>query len=129
MKNVKKYRITAAVMPVCIIIRVLICRLIILRPGIHPGCVFYTLTGYYCPGCGGTRSFILLSSGHIIKALYYNPIVPFGAVLLAAFYIEILFKAAGKCRKIIPRSCTFWYIFLGIMLAFYFLRNLGTGFN
>ena len=36
----------------------------VLSFGTHP-CVFYTLTGYFCPGCGGTRSLRALLSGKI----------------------------------------------------------------
>lgn len=38
-------------------------------------CLLNLLTGLYCPGCGGTRAFRYLITGHIIKSIYYNPIV------------------------------------------------------
>ena len=48
-----------------------------------PACVFYSMTGFYCPGCGGTRSVYALLHGNIIKSLYYHPFV----VYAAAYYI------------------------------------------
>lgn len=38
-------------------------------------CLLNLLTGLYCPGCGGTRAFKYLITGHILKSIYYNPIV------------------------------------------------------
>ncbi|MDE7206544.1 MAG: DUF2752 domain-containing protein [Lachnospiraceae bacterium] len=42
-----------------------------------PTCSFYTATGYYCPGCGGTRAVMALLHGEIIKSLYYHPFVAY----------------------------------------------------
>ena len=46
-------------------------------------CVFRTLTGFACPGCGMTRAFLLLSQLRIDDALATNPAAPFlaGAML------------------------------------------------
>ena len=38
-------------------------------------CLLNDLTGYYCPGCGGTRSLYYFLTGHILKSLYYHPII------------------------------------------------------
>ena len=46
-------------------------------------CGFYEKTGYYCPGCGGTRAFRLCMQGHFLKSLKYHPFVlVFGLYLL-----------------------------------------------
>ncbi|MBQ1546863.1 MAG: DUF2752 domain-containing protein [Lachnospiraceae bacterium] len=37
-------------------------------------CIFHYLTGYYCPGCGGTRALIALLHGRILTSLRYNPL-------------------------------------------------------
>jgi len=36
-------------------------------------CVFKTITGIPCPGCGGTRATLLLFHGHIWESLKVNP--------------------------------------------------------
>lgn len=51
-------------------------------------CVFHALTGLYCPGCGGTRSFLFLIHGHFIRSFIYHPIVLYGAVIYGWFLIS-----------------------------------------
>ena len=38
-------------------------------------CLLHHLTNYYCPGCGGTRSFFYMIQGNFLKSLYYHPFV------------------------------------------------------
>lgn len=48
-------------------------------------CVFYSVTGYYCPGCGGTRSVAALLSGQFIRSAVDFPMVMYCAVVYAWF--------------------------------------------
>ncbi len=47
-------------------------------------CLFYTLTGLPCPGCGLTRSFVCLGHGHLRESLHWHPLgfVCYGVFLL-----------------------------------------------
>ena len=47
-------------------------------------CLFYTLTGLPCPGCGLTRSFVCISHGHLRDSLHWHPLglVVYGVFLL-----------------------------------------------
>ncbi|MGN0677116.1 MAG: DUF2752 domain-containing protein [Ruminococcus sp.] len=81
-------------------------------------CVFHMLTGYYCCGCGGTRSFFALLHGNISKSIRYNPIVVFGVILLFMKWLEMI-----SDKKIIPQNRIFWYTVPGIFLLFYIIRN------
>lgn len=45
-------------------------------------CIFRMLTGYYCPGCGGTRALRALLRGHFLQSVYYHPLVLYLAVLV-----------------------------------------------
>lgn len=66
------------------------------------GCAFRRITGLYCPGCGGTRSFVYLIHGHIIKSLAYHPFVPY------VFTIAIIFTFHRPCvssRKAVHGRC------------------------
>ena len=50
-------------------------------------CVFYTVFGLYCPGCGGTRAIVALLHGNLLQSLWYHPVVLYVAVIYAGFMI------------------------------------------
>lgn len=50
-------------------------------------CIFKEITGFYCPGCGGTRSVLALCSGNVIKSFLLHPFVP---VFLIELFIVVL---------------------------------------
>ena len=60
-------------------------------------CIFHQLTGYPCPSCGMTRSFILMSHLNFSEAAKINPLgsILFVFTLIFVFYafIVILFHA------------------------------------
>lgn len=51
-------------------------------------CVLYTFTGYYCPGCGGTRAVYALLHLQLWRSFCYHPLVPYGAVVYLWFMIS-----------------------------------------
>lgn len=81
-------------------------------------CVIHMFTGYYCCGCGGTRSFFAFLNGNLTESIKYNPIVIFGVIILFLKWLELLTD-----KKIIPENRAFWYTVLGIFLLFYIIRN------
>src|SRR4051812_39541846 len=50
----------------------------------YPQCLFHTLTGLHCPGCGATRAMYALLHGQLTTALHQNALatlaLPFVAV-------------------------------------------------
>jgi len=52
--------------------------------GGHTLCLFKNVTGLPCPSCGATRSMACLLHGHLLQALYWNPI---GILLMAAMVV------------------------------------------
>ena len=53
----------------------------------YPGCLFHSITGLYCPGCGGTRAVRALLRGEILRSFFYHPVVVYG--LIAFIYILV----------------------------------------
>jgi hypothetical protein len=54
-------------------------------PGSHfPACQFKAMTGLWCPGCGLTRGFHQLFTGHPLAALQHNLFVPLVMVAVVA---------------------------------------------
>lgn len=60
-------------------------------------CPFKFLTGFYCPGCGGTRAVRLLLTGHILLSIQYHPLVFYTAFMAA---VELIgYGLAKKLRR------------------------------
>ena len=78
-------------------------------------CVFNKLTGFNCPGCGGTRSFIFLLHGKIIKSIIYYPFVPYAVTIGLVFYISqtLRFLTRGQIKGLHFRNS---FIVIGIIL-------------
>jgi Protein of unknown function (DUF2752) len=93
-----------------------------------PGCTFHQLTGWHCPGCGMTRAAHAALNGEILQAFRFNPL---GMVLLplasAGLALEILGWVRGRPQgfRLSVGSKGGWVI-LGLILAFWLLRNLPT---
>jgi hypothetical protein len=64
--------------------------------GFYPICLFHKLTGWNCPGCGGTRSLYALLHGNFAPALKDNALF---IVLLAAAVARGIWFAAKRIRR------------------------------
>ena len=82
-------------------------------------CLFYKITGLYCPGCGITRAIISLVKLEFYQAFRYNMmiviLIPF--VIICSFYKYIM-----KGQKEIPSYI--FFILLVIIMIFAILRNI-----
>lgn len=63
-------------------------------------CLFLKLTGWYCPGCGGTRALIALISGRPADSLRLHPLIIYGVGYLFAFWGShtLSYLSGGKVR-------------------------------
>jgi hypothetical protein len=63
-------------------------------------CPFKLLTGFPCPGCGITKSFVALYEGHLLESLSYHifglPIFLFCIVLIIILLIELMNGKIGS---------------------------------
>jgi hypothetical protein len=115
--------IVIAVPLIIIALVTLLNNFIIYLGTILPQCPFYKLTGYYCPGCGNTRSVIHLMKGDIIGSLRYN-IAPITLIIiLSLLYLELVTYIFGRYKRILTRSSYFWFTVLGLALVYYIVRN------
>ena len=87
-------------------------------------CLFHLVTGFYCPGCGGTRSVRFLIHGNWRESFIYHPVVPYMALVAAAELITWLLSKVFKKKKLfIGRLPLFVYVGLGIVLINWAYKN------
>src|ERR1035441_2869594 len=92
--------------------------------GFYPICLFHRLTGWNCPGCGGTRSLYALLHGNVPVALKDNAL--FVGLLAAAVARGIWFVAKTIQRQPVGTflpAAILWAV-LAIAMIFTVLRNL-----
>lgn len=95
------------------------------RTFFHLPCLFHTLTGYYCPGCGGTRACIAFLHGHFLRSLLYHPVVPYTAVVYLVFMVSHSIELLSKGKLAIGLKYRDSYIKFAavIILVQWILRN------
>ena len=94
------------------------------KTGIFPSCLFRSLTGFQCPGCGSTRAMHQLLHGHVVAAFELNPFfllaIPFLLYALIRYSVVVM-------RGGVPRQNTlpppYIYALFVIVLSFWIFRN------
>ena len=93
----------------------------IMRP-----CVFYTATGYFCPGCGGTRSVIALLNGRFLVSAVDFPMVMYCALVYAWFMVSHTIDRLSRHRIPIGMKYSHRWIYgsLVVVAVHCVLKNL-----
>ena len=92
--------------------------------GFYPPCPLLTLTGFYCPFCGGLRATADLTHGDIAGAFARNPIVPPLLLLAALAWLRWVWaRVRGRdWRPVLSVRATYWL--LGFLVIFMVARNV-----
>ena len=94
------------------------------KHGFYPVCLFHSLTGLNCPGCGATRAAYQLLHGHLLRALHNNALfVLMLAGLAARSAWLVMQKIRNRPAAFVAPPKALW-AFLVIALVFTTLRNL-----
>ena len=94
------------------------------KSGFFPACPFRALTGFTCPGCGGTRGLHCLLHGDVVAAFEFNPLL----ILSLPFFLYALVRytnAAVRGRPLKwnqPDAKYIWMLF-AVILSFWVFRN------
>lgn len=80
-------------------------------------CMIHQLTGYYCPGCGGTRATYALLQGKIITSFYYHPIVVYAVAVGGWFMLSQTIERLSKGKICIGMHYRDLYLWLALVIA------------
>ncbi len=87
--------------------------------GFYPRCVFKTLTGWDCPGCGSTRALHHLLHGRFEEAFLMNPML-FVMMAVALFAVPSLIR--GQPPRFLTRPWFGWTAFV-VLTSYWIVRN------
>jgi len=91
----------------------------------YPPCLFQSVTGLLCPGCGGMRGTHQILHFHLLEAYHYNPLVFISTPLILytiVYYIALLvFKK--QLPKVPVNGVTISVVSV-LVAIFWVLRNL-----
>lgn len=92
----------------------------------QPTCVLKLLTGFDCPGCGGTRAMWYMLHGNLAAAARNNLPFVFATPFVLYLFLAWTMQTVTKKRKLPPLRISNVAIvgFVGVWLAFSILRNL-----
>jgi hypothetical protein len=92
---------------------------------IFPKCMFHSLTGAYCPGCGSQRALHSLLHLNLAAVVDYNFLFLPAALFILYHYLHpLLNKLFGwKLPNLFYKKYTPWVVF-AVVVTFWILRNL-----
>lgn len=91
-----------------------------------PPCWFHLISGYYCPGCGGTRAVRALLHGRLLQSAWYHPFVPYAAFLYLYFMItqSVQRLSQGKLRVGMRYRNRLVWIAVALIIGNFIVKNL-----
>jgi Kef-type K+ transport system membrane component KefB len=92
--------------------------------GFYPVCLFHSLTGLNCPGCGMTRALYALLHGNFLLALKDNALFVLTLPVLAVWCARFVLRKIKKQPVTFNASPKFLWTFLVAAFVFAVLRNL-----
>lgn len=91
-----------------------------------PPCLFHLISGYYCPGCGGTRAVRALLRGQLSESLFFHPFVVYAAAVYFYFMITQTVQRAshGKLQIGMRYHNSLVWIAVCLILGNFIVKNV-----
>jgi hypothetical protein len=94
------------------------------KTGFFPPCLFRSLTGLSCPGCGSTRALHQLLHGHFADAFMLNPLFVIALPLLAfALFRHTALAFQGVTPRPNALPARYIYLIFMVIVSFWIFRN------
>lgn len=91
----------------------------------YPRCLFNSLTGLLCPGCGSLRATHQALQGNLAAAFQLNPLLLILVPWLMVLSLSKLLQPGRGKRFFARLEHSFWiWVVLAILIGFTVLRNL-----
>ncbi|MGN0268096.1 MAG: DUF2752 domain-containing protein [Lachnospiraceae bacterium] len=116
--------ILAAILILLIIKNLFFSELVIIE--LMKPCYIYSMTGFYCPGCGGSRSVAALLHGRFFACAVNYPLTAYAAVMYTWFMVSQTIQRVSRNRIRIGlrwRSGYLWAA-LGILIVHFVVKNI-----
>jgi hypothetical protein len=92
--------------------------------GFYPTCMFHSLTGLNCPGCGATRALYALLHGNFPLALKDNALFVLTLAALAIWSARFIFKKLKNQPATLDVPPKFLWGFVVVAFVFAVIRNI-----
>jgi hypothetical protein len=92
--------------------------------GFYPVCMFHSLTGLNCPGCGATRALYALLHGNFMLALKDNALFVMLLAVLTIWSTRLAFRKLKKQPDAFNVPPKFLWTLLVVGIVFAVVRNL-----
>jgi hypothetical protein len=90
----------------------------------YPLCVFHSVTGLWCPGCGSLRALHQLAHGHVASAFHLNPLLLIWLPFLLWYGAMRVVRHLTDQPSARPLRPVWFWLLLGSAVVFGILRNL-----
>ncbi|MCI5821565.1 MAG: DUF2752 domain-containing protein [Lachnospiraceae bacterium] len=84
--------------------------------------MLHAITGWYCPGCGGTRALYFFVTGHWVKSFVYHPLVLYTFIALCYITIRFIYSIISK-RTYRPSPMWLWGALI-LLTANFIIKNI-----
>lgn len=89
-----------------------------------PRCIFLSLSGLKCPGCGSQRALHAILHGNISQAWHYNAVLILSVPLLALLGFSNIYKNRfPRLYNSLNGSTVIWTVFV-VTVGWWILRNI-----
>lgn len=79
-------------------------------------CLLHSLTGFFCPGCGGTRSVVALVQGRFLVCAVDYPLVAYSVFMYMWFMISQTIERISRGKIPLGMKWHNYYILIGVVI-------------